>query len=291
MTTHDELEVEELSGGEGDGSSTGPTEGLGNSRKKGKRSSSNSPFVSLGLSPAVAAAATKQLGFRLPTPVQRKAIPPLLQGRNVIMLARTGSGKTAAFLLPLVDRLQQHSSVVGIRGLIVAPSRELVLQTYSVARKLLRGSSLVICALVGGTDFSRQFEALSGNPDIVAATPGRLLQLLQDGVLHLSAVNVAVLDEADRMVELGWGAQLELLWGALPPNRQGVFVSATLPENLVRFARLGLPEPVFVRLDKEGSLNENLHLRFLFVRPPEKIPALLAILTRLQEVRECVHPA
>ncbi|KAL8431941.1 hypothetical protein Efla_002778 [Eimeria flavescens] len=279
---------EYLSGSESEAGSTGGLPGASSpgapSAKKGKRRGlSGGPFAALGLSASVAAAATKQLGFRLPTPVQRKAIPPLLQGRNVIALARTGSGKTAAFLLPLADSLQQHSSVVGIRGLVVAPSRELVLQTYTVAKKLLRGSSLIVSALVGGTDFARQFEALASNPDLLLATPGRLLQLLQDGVLRLSAVQFAVLDEADRMLELGWGSQLEMLWAALPPQRQGVFVSATLPEALVSFARLGLPDPVFVSLDKEGTLSENLHVRFVFVRPAEKIAALLALLKRLQE--------
>ncbi|OEH75684.1 dead deah box helicase domain-containing protein [Cyclospora cayetanensis] len=288
MATAMEPAVEDLSScTDSDGSAARAPNGFSGAptKPKGKRKGA-SPFMVLGLSASVAAAASKHLGFRLPTPVQRAAIPSLLQGRNAVVLSRTGSGKTAAYLLPLAERLQQHATVVGARALIVAPSRELLLQIHAVAKKLLRGSSLILCPLIGGCGFDKQFEALAKNPDILLGTPGRLLQLQQDGVLQLQAVSIAVLDEADRMLELGWGPQLELLWAALPGNQQGVFVSATLPENLVSLARFGLADPVFVKLNEEGTLSDKLAMRFVFVRPPEKAAALLATLHRLHQASQ-----
>ncbi|PFH31804.1 DEAD/DEAH box helicase domain-containing protein [Besnoitia besnoiti] len=253
-----------------------------------KKSKKGSAFEALGLSSSTSLAAIKNLGFSQPTPIQRRAIPLLLRQRDCILMSRTGSGKTACFLLPLLDLLGEHSSVVGIRAVLVAPTRELVAQIHRVSHKLLRNSSLRLCCLLGGENYAKQFLALSKNPDILLTTVGRGTQLIQDKILNLCTASYLVLDEADQIFELGWRDQLTLLFSALPANKQVVLVSATLPAALIDFAKLGLRDPEFVRLDKECTLSDDLRMDFLFVRAAQKIPTLLFLLKRTIQRREQV---
>ncbi|KEP62452.1 UNVERIFIED_CONTAM: DEAD/DEAH box helicase domain-containing protein [Hammondia hammondi] len=253
-----------------------------------KKSKKRNAFEGLGLSTPTSLAAIKRLGFSQPTPIQRRAIPVLLRGRDCILMSRTGSGKTACFLLPLLDLLGEHSSVVGVRAVLIAPTRELVAQIHRVCSKLLHGSSLRVCCLLGGENYSKQFLALSRNPDVLLTTVGRGSQLIHDKVLSLSAARFLVLDEADRIFELGWKEQLSMLFAALPASKQVVLVSATLPGDLVSFARLGLRDPEFVRLEKECTLSDDLRMQFLFVRAAQKIPTLLFLLKQSIQKKEQV---
>ncbi|PHJ16016.1 dead deah box helicase domain-containing protein [Cystoisospora suis] len=182
-------------------------------KKKGGGSGAGSSFRVLGLSSYTSHAAVKKLGYTQPTPIQRRSIPILLKGRDCIIKSRTGSGKTCAYLLPLVDLLQSHSSIVGVRGLIIVPTRELVYQISSLVSRLFRDTSLRYASLIGGLNLEKQFQALSNNPDVIIATVGRITQLVQEKVLSLKAVQYLVLDEADRMFELGWGTdELRVIW-------------------------------------------------------------------------------
>ena len=272
--------------GLGDGSNNNNNNKNSNKNKKKKKSfSSRSPFAALGLSAAAAAAAQKQLGFSNPTPIQRAAIPLLLQRRDAILLARTGSGKTAAYLLPLIDFLQAHSSTVGVRGLIIAPTRELIQQIYNIALKINKHFLLNISQVIGGVDLQQQFELLSTNPDLLLATPGRLLQLLQENLLQLSAAAAAVIDEADRLLETGWEQQLHLILSYMPLNKQSVLVSATLPEQLVALSSFALKDPAFIKIDNDKKLPDKLNIKFIFARNNEKIATLLALLNPLHQVR------
>jgi ATP-dependent RNA helicase DDX54/DBP10 len=193
-------------------------------------------------------------------------------------MARTGSGKTAAFVIPMIERLKGHSSRVGARALIMSPSRELALQTLKVVRELGKGTDLKTVLLVGGDSLEEQFGLMASNPDIVIATPGRFLHLKVEMHLNLSSMKYVVFDEADRLFEMGFAEQLTEILHSLPPSRQTLLFSATLPSSLVEFARAGLQEPSLVRLDAETKVSPDLESAFFSVKSGEKEGALLHIL-------------
>ncbi|KAJ4300302.1 ATP-dependent RNA helicase dbp10 [Collariella sp. IMI 366227] len=218
------------------------------------------------------------MGFSVPTPIQRKAIPLALERRDLVGMARTGSGKTAAFVIPMIERLKGHSARVGARALILSPSRELALQTLNVVKELGKGTDLKTVLLVGGDSLEEQFGLMAANPDIVIATPGRFLHLKVEMHLDLSSIRYVVFDEADRLFEMGFAAQLTEILHALPQSRQTLLFSATLPSSLVEFARAGLQEPSLVRLDAETKVSPDLESAFFSVKGGEKEGALLHIL-------------
>lgn len=246
----------------------------GNSVKKG------GGFQAMGLNSNMLRAITKK-GFKQPTPIQRKAIPLIMDRKDVVGMARTGSGKTAAFVIPMIERLKAHSPTVGSRALILSPSRELALQTMKVVKEFGRGTDLKTILLVGGDSMEDQFGDIASNPDIIIATPGRFLHLKMEMNLQLSAMRYVVFDEADRLFEMGFAAQLTEILHALPQNRQTLLFSATLPASLVEFARAGLQDPSLVRLDAESKVSPNLQSAFFSVKGAEKEGALLHILQDL----------
>jgi ATP-dependent RNA helicase DDX54/DBP10 len=193
-------------------------------------------------------------------------------------MARTGSGKTAAFIVPMIEKLKAHSSRVGARALIMSPSRELALQTLQVVKEMGRGTDLKSVLLVGGDSLEEQFAAMASNPDIVIATPGRFLHLKVEMGLDLSSIRYVVFDEADRLFEMGFAAQLTEILHSLPASRQTLLFSATLPKTLVEFARAGLQDPVLVRLDADSKISPDLQSVFFTVKSSEKEGALLHIL-------------
>jgi ATP-dependent RNA helicase DDX54/DBP10 len=224
--------------------------------------------------------AVQKKGYRQPTPIQRKAIPLLLEGKDVLGMARTGSGKTAAFVLPMLQRLRCHSAKTGIRALILAPSRELALQTFKVAQQLARGSGdLRLAAVVGGDGLEEQFASMATNPDVVVATPGRLLHVCVEARLNLKTVEMVVWDEADRLLEdASMGEQLAEIMARCPASRQTALFSATLPKALADFARAGLTSPHLLRLDAEGQLSPDLRSVFLSTTSDTRDAHLVALL-------------
>lgn len=228
--------------------------------------------------------AVLQLGWNVPTPIQRKSIPCLLQGNDVVAMARTGSGKTGAFLIPMLQILQSHSTTVGIRGLVLSPSRELSLQTLRCGFSLNKGTGLRFTALVGGSSLDEQFEQLANNPDIVIATPGRLLHIMEEASMPLSLVRMIILDEADRLFELGLQPQITMIMQKLPESCQRALFSATMPSILAEFTSAGLHNPVVVRLDVEMKLSEKLKQSAFLVRNDEKLAALIVVLKRIIKV-------
>lgn len=217
-------------------------------------------------------------GFLVPTPIQRKTIPLIMDRRDVVGMARTGSGKTAAFVIPMIERLKAHSAKFGARALILSPSRELAIQTLRVVKDFNKGTDLKAALLVGGDSMDEQFGLLSANPDIIIATPGRFLHLKVEMSLDLSSIQYVVFDEADRLFEMGFAVQLTEILHALPPSRQSLLFSATLPSSLVEFARAGLQDPTLVRLDAETKVSPDLQSAFFAVKGDEKEAALLYIL-------------
>lgn len=256
------------------------------SNRKGanlKGKSKSGGFQAMGLNANLLKAITRK-GFSVPTPIQRKTVPLILDGQDVVGMARTGSGKTAAFVLPMVERLKSHSPKMGARGLILSPSRELALQTLKVVKELGRGTDLKCVLLVGGESLEDQFSSIVGNPDIVIATPGRFLHLKVEMSLDLSSIRYVVFDEADRLFEMGFAAQLTEILHALPQSRQTLLFSATLPKSLVEFARAGLQEPHLVRLDAESKISPDLESAFFTLKSQEKEGALLHVLTDVIKV-------
>ena len=240
-------------------------------------------FQSLGLNPNLLKAITRK-GYTVPTPIQRKTVPLILNEKDVVGMARTGSGKTAAFIVPMIEKLKAHSQKVGARALIMSPSRELALQTLQVVKEMGRGTDLRSVLLVGGDSLEEQFALMAGNPDVVIATPGRFLHLMVEMGLDLSSIRYVVFDEADRLFEMGFAAQLTEILHALPAQRQTLLFSATLPKSLVEFARAGLQDPVLVRLDAESKVSPDLQSVFFTVKSSEKEGALLHMLQDILKV-------
>ncbi|KAH7349345.1 ATP-dependent RNA helicase DBP10 [Plectosphaerella cucumerina] len=243
----------------------------GNTVKKG------GGFQAMGLNANLLRAINRK-GFSVPTPIQRKTIPLILDKRDVVGMARTGSGKTAAFVIPMIEKLKAHSAKYGARALIMSPSRELAIQTLRVVKDFNKGTDLKAVLLVGGDSMDEQFGMLSANPDIIIATPGRFLHLKVEMSLNLSSIQYVVFDEADRLFEMGFAAQLTEILYALPPSRQSLLFSATLPGSLVEFARAGLQDPTLVRLDTENKVSPDLQSAFFGVKGAEKEAALMHIL-------------
>merc|ERR1719510_629414 len=234
-------------------------------------------FQSMGLTQEVFRGIIKK-GYKVPTPIQRKTIPIILEGRDVVAMARTGSGKTASFLIPLFHKLKGSRGVginqaKGARALILSPTRELALQTLKFTRELGRYTGLKSILILGGDAMEKQFALMHENPDIVIATPGRLVHLCVEMELKLEAVQYVVFDEADRLFEMGFGEQLSDILGRLPESRQTVLFSATLPKLLVDFAKAGLTDPTLVRLDVDSKIPDTLKLAFFHCHPESK-PAL-----------------
>ena len=219
-------------------------------------------FASLGLSEPVLRALA-DLAYETPTPVQRAAIPAILQGRDVWASAETGSGKTAAFLLPIIERLSasRKESLGDVRALVLVPTRELAAQIEGSIRGFQRYlPPLRTCLVEGGVSINPQMMALRGGIDVVVATPGRLLDLLSRNALRLSSLETLVLDEADRMFSLGFAKELADVLALLPPECQKLLFSATFPDSVQGLAErlLERPERITVETEvlPEGALIE-----------------------------------
>ncbi|KAJ8286821.1 hypothetical protein GJAV_G00043670 [Gymnothorax javanicus] len=247
-------------------------------RAQNKKKKKSGGFQSMGLSHPVFKGVMKK-GYKVPTPIQRKTIPVIMDGKDVVAMARTGSGKTAAFLIPMFERLKAAQAQTGARALILTPTRELALQTMKFTKELGKFTGLKTALILGGDSMDDQFAALHENPDIIIGTPGRLMHVVMEMNLKLNSVEYVVFDEADRLFEMGFAEQLQEIIRRLPDTRQTLLFSATLPKLLVEFARAGLTEPVLIRLDVDTKLSEQLKLSFFYLRLDEK-PALLLHLLR-----------
>ncbi|XP_031259135.1 putative DEAD-box ATP-dependent RNA helicase 29 [Pistacia vera] len=253
-------------------------------QEKLKKKSKSGGFESLNLSPDVFRG-VKRKGYKVPTPIQRKTMPLILAGVDVVAMARTGSGKTAAFLVPMLQRLNQHVPQGGVRALILSPTRDLALQTLKFTKELGRYTDLRTSLLVGGDSMESQFEELAQNPDVIIATPGRLMHHLSEvDDMSLKTVEYVVFDEADSLFGMGFAEQLHKILSHLSENRQTLLFSATLPSALAEFAKAGLRDPHLVRLDVDNKISPDLKLAFFTLRQEEKHAALLYL------IREQIGP-
>jgi len=239
-------------------------------------------FATLGLSrPLVAAVAA--LGYEEPTPIQREAIPVLLAGRDLVGQAATGTGKTAAFALPMLDRLAVDSGArdAGARGLVLVPTRELAMQVAEAVLKYARGVGLSVVALYGGCSMDQQIRALRRGGGIIVATPGRALDHLRRTTVRLDRLRILVLDEADEMLDMGFADDLEAIINATPATRQTALFSATMPARIASIAQRHLTNPVRVTVAWEkpaaGTLPRVRQAAYIVSRP-QKTSALGRVL-------------
>ena len=221
----------------------------------------------------------KLIGYKNPTPIQKKIIPEIMAGFNIIAHSRTGSGKTAAFLLPMLAKLKQHSQIVGSRCLILSPTRDLAFQTGMFCKKLGKFTDLRFALIAGGKGFDDQFEKLAQNPDIIIATPGRVLHHVEEGSLQLKKIEMIVIDEADKMMELSLGEQLRKIIQNCPPQKQIILLSATIQEQLALFLKSGIiKEYKILSINEENKIPEKLKIHLIYTRKEEKLYALISLL-------------
>jgi ATP-dependent RNA helicase RhlE len=229
-------------------------------------------FSDLGLSKPILRAIAEE-GYDAPTPIQRQAIPHVLEGRDLLGCAQTGTGKTAAFALPILDNLAKAGRASGRRKtqvLVLSPTRELASQIGDSFVAYGRHAGLTCTVVFGGVNQNRQVDALSRGVDILVATPGRLLDLMGQGLVSLSDVNVFVLDEADRMLDMGFVHDVKRIAAQVPKQRQTLLFSATMPESIRALANSLLRTPVEVAVTPVASTAEKVEQVIYFVEKADK---------------------
>ncbi|HEY6633403.1 MAG TPA: DEAD/DEAH box helicase [Rhizobiaceae bacterium] len=220
-------------------------------------------FADLGLSPKVLSAVT-DAGYTQPTPIQAGAIPHALQGKDVLGIAQTGTGKTAAFVLPMITRLEKGRARARMpRTLILEPTRELAAQVEENFIKYGKNNKLNIALLIGGVSFDEQDKKLERGADVLIATPGRLLDHRERGKLLLNGVEILVIDEADRMLDMGFIPDIERICEMIPFTRQTLFFSATMPPEITKLTEKFLHAPVRIEVSKAASTGTNITQRLV----------------------------
>ncbi|WP_336838449.1 DEAD/DEAH box helicase [Sphingobacterium siyangense] len=235
--------------------------------------------------------AITETGYTHPTAIQQKAIPIVLQGNDLIGCAQTGTGKTAAFALPLLQRLEETKTpgkLVPIRALILTPTRELAIQigdNINLYRKYLK---LNYCTIFGGVSQEKQVKEIKKGIDILVATPGRLLDLMNQKIVSLDRIEILILDEADNMLDMGFIHDIKKILAKVPSKRQTLFFSATMPPNIRKFAHGILHKPIEVDVTPVSSTAEKVNQSVFFVEKKEKIRLLTSLLKKLKNERTIV---
>src|SRR3954466_8610626 len=228
-------------------------------------------FSDLGLSPEVLQAVA-DTGYTVPTPIQEQAIPIVLQGRDVLGIAQTGTGKTAGFTLPMIDRLAAGRSKARMpRSLVIAPKRELAHQVALSFEKYAKHQKLTWALLIGGVSFDEQVRKLDRGVDVLIATPGRLLDLFERGRMLLTGVQIMVVDEADRMLDMGFIPDIERIFKLTPAKKQTLFFSATMPPEITRLTQQFLKDPVRIEASRPATTAETITQ--VLVRVPVNSPS------------------
>lgn len=235
--------------------------------------------------------ALRRLDYRNPTPIQAQAIPHLLSGRDLLGCAQTGTGKTAAFALPMLQKLARDNRPAGpkrAKSLVLTPTRELAQQIADNFSAYGRNLPLKLAVIYGGVGQWPQVKALSRGVDVLVATPGRLLDLMGQGHINLDRLEILVLDEADRMLDMGFLPDIKRILATVPPQRQTLLFSATMPPNIAGLARSVLRDPVKVAVTPEATPVERIAQKVLFVAQSDKRALLNELLTDRQVRRALV---
>jgi len=246
-------------------------------------------FADLSLAPFLLQALAEE-GYASPTPIQAQSIPMLLQGRDMLGMAQTGTGKTAAFALPLLHRLAADPRPApkgGARVLVLAPTRELVSQIAAGFESFGRHIKPNVTTIFGGVSPFHQINALKAGVDIIVATPGRLLDLIDQGACDLSGLEALVLDEADQMLDMGFAKPIERIVEALPKDRHTLLFSATMPKSITALAESLLRDPAHVEIAPPSTTVERIEQSVMFMDAADKKAALLDLL-RTPEIGQAV---
>ncbi len=238
-------------------------------------------FSDLGLAGTILRALSEE-GYTTPTPIQAQAIPPLLKGHDLLGIAQTGTGKTAAFALPIINRLLEYPVrpiACGARVLILAPTRELVAQIAESFRTYGRHAHITVAVIVGGVGHQPQVKAMARGVDVLVATPGRLLDHMSGGTVKLSATEVIVLDEADHMLDLGFVVPIRKIISRLPAKRQSLFFSATMPREIATLANEMLTDPIEVAVTPVATTAERVGQSVYLVETKQKRDLLVELLS------------
>jgi len=235
----------------------------------------NQGFNGLGIAPEFLKILERN-NFKVPTPIQHQAIGPAMEGKDIVGIAQTGTGKTLAFGLPLLQRLRGSKGT----GLIVLPTRELAIQADEMLQKIGRSLGLITAVLIGGEGMGRQIMALRNRPNIIVATPGRLLDHIEQGNLRLDSVKIVVLDEADRMLDIGFYPQIKKILQLVPKERQTMLFSATMPSEIVKIASTYMTSPVRVEVAPSGTAAELVEQEIFLVKKEERILLLENLLNQ-----------
>ncbi|MFI5335764.1 MAG: DEAD/DEAH box helicase, partial [Opitutales bacterium] len=238
----------------------------------------DTPFSALGLNDRLAYA-VQQMGYEIPTPIQEQAIPQVLAGRDVIGSAQTGTGKTAAFSLPILQKLDRHGA---LRCLVLEPTRELALQVEEAFKETARFTDLRSTVVYGGVGYGKQREDLAHGIDVLVATPGRLLDYMEQGEIRLDQVQVLVLDEVDRMLDMGFLPDVKRIVQKVAKNRQTLFFTATLPPEIEQLAAWALRDPFKIAVSRERTAAETITHAFYPVVQAQKFDLLAHLLEQTQ---------
>lgn len=231
-------------------------------------------FLGLSINPKLIEVLNR-LHFTTPTPIQHQAIPAAIEGKDIIGIAQTGTGKTLAFGIPMIQRL---AGMENKQGLIILPTRELALQVEETLQKIGRSLGLRTALLIGGTSMGLQVKNLRNNPHIVIATPGRLVDHLTRKTANLSTISILVLDEADHMFDMGFAPQIQRIIALVPKDRQTLLFSATMPAAILKMATAHMQLPLRFEVAQQGTTAENVEHELFFVRKEQRMPLLQKIL-------------
>jgi ATP-dependent RNA helicase DeaD len=243
-------------------------------------------FRPLGLSPATLAAVDRA-GYTMPTPVQAGLIPRAIAGVDVLGQARTGTGKTASFVLPILERMHQPGREGGPRALVLVPTRELAVQVKDEFEKLAHGSGIHCVAVYGGKPIKGQIDKLAKHPAVVVGTPGRVLDHMSRGTLGFSALDIVTLDEADRMLDIGFRPDIEKILRRCPESRQTLLLSATVPPPVQKLATRYMRDPEILDFSTNELAVETIEQRYFTVDPTRKFDLLEKLLER-EEPRQVI---
>lgn len=230
-------------------------------------------FHGLGIAPGLLEILAK-LRYETPTPIQYQAIPPAMEGKDVVGVAQTGTGKTLAFGIPMLQILAREKGA----GLILLPTRELALQVDEALHKIGRSLGLKTAVLIGGASMMPQLQSLARKPHIIIATPGRLIDHLEQKTVRLDSIKILVLDEADRMLDMGFEPQLKRIFPHLPKDRQTMLFSATIPSEIMAIASRHMKLPIRIEVALSGTTAEKVSQEIFIVRREAKLSLLEKIL-------------
>jgi ATP-dependent RNA helicase RhlE len=234
-------------------------------------------FDELELSPELLRA-VEEIGWTEPTPIQRESVPLILEGKDVLGCAQTGSGKTAAYVLPLLNRMLAHRDRAGLRMLVLVPTRELATQVEQTVLDCGRHTPFKVSVVIGGVGYEGQRRAVAGGAQVMVATPGRLLDHLQQGTFQLTRIEHLILDEADRMLDMGFLPDIRAILARVPSERQTLLFSATLLPEVEKIASFALKDPVRINISRPTSVAEGISQVLYPITQNQKTQLLLTLL-------------